>query len=165
MKKKEEEYELLPYGEINKLRKEISQLKNKKNLSQESDFSNNVKDLSRSINKLINIFEIATQFVKEDENEVEKTKTNEKETFKQISKLNSHLNKILEENSLIAQVIVKLNDSITDLQGMFSEFDKNLKTILKRTYIRTPIATKDFIPSSTKTKSELLQQYKKEFSQ
>jgi hypothetical protein len=171
MKKKEEEYELLPYGEINKLREEISQLKKRKK-PETHNSKEDVKELSRSINKLINIFEVATQFVKDDEN----SKHKEQDIYKEINQLNSHLTKILEENSLIAQVIIKLNDSVTDLQAMFSEFDKRLKTILKKTYLKVQNDTyvpkfnnsqndkPTLINNSPKDKATLLKQYKEEFS-
>ncbi len=143
--------------EIKKLKRDVQVLKHSIPLNDD------ILELKNAIRKLINIFDTAAQSIRAEEKEAE---VNAKD-INNLKKLNSKIDKIMEENSLIAQVIIKLHDNITDLQGMFSEFDDKLKTILRRTYVKIPHHA--VIPSvkgekDYTDKKITLERFKREFS-
>ncbi len=138
--------------EIKKLKKDVQVLKHSIPLNDD------ILELRNAIRKLINIFDTAAHSIKDEKNAAEKDVN--------LKKLTTKIDKIMEENSLIAQVIVKLHDNITDLQGMFSDFDDKLKTILRRTYVKVPQHIE--APHTDKKihidKKAILERFKREFS-
>jgi len=164
---KKEEYELLPHEEIKRLRKEISALKTRDGLSKIINFQDDLKELKHAIKKLVNVFENASDSIKEDKIDSKAKSQGQKSIEGELEALKSSMQKINDENALIAQVIIKLNDNITDLQAMFSELDKKIKVILNRTYIKVPgdYHSPKHSSAARVKRTDILQKYQNEFSQ
>jgi hypothetical protein len=156
---KKEEYELLPHKEIESLKKELAQLRDNKGISKSLEVHSDIKNLQRSINKLLNVFDNATELIKEDIHRDEAGF--EEKVLKELDGFSKQIKRNTEENALIAKVLLKFNDSVTDLEGMFVDFKKSIKSLKGLTIPEKELKKEQ--KKQTIDRTIILKQFKDEF--
>ncbi|HSU72684.1 MAG TPA: hypothetical protein VLJ21_02450 [Candidatus Binatia bacterium] len=108
----QEEYELVPYKEIQDLKEELKKLKDVP-IPSSKKLQVSMDDLALKIDRMTAIFEEAGHEIKVEEGGM---------TFQEKMKpMMEKMNKILEQNSEIAKGIVAVADLINDLKGKLDE--------------------------------------------
>lgn len=105
----DEPYDLLPHRQINELKGQIEELKAKQDKNSPKELINSMDTLAKSIESLMNLFKQAAQElkyeIKEEELAAGKDSVHEK------------LDKIIEQNKIIANGMVAISDTVKDFTG------------------------------------------------
>lgn len=102
----DDEYEIMPVDEIEKLKQEIKELK--KN-SPDSGLASSIDTLNQNIKDLLDVFKEATKDIREEEEKVDDTK-------QKIDELSSNVTELFDQNAKIAEGIINIHDDIEEMK-------------------------------------------------
>ena len=116
MENEEEDYELLPHKEIEELKGELQKLKDFE-ITPTKKLRLSLLELNKKIDRLLNIFDEAAHTIKSEEIGL---------TFKERMKpMSEKMDKILEQNSDIAEGIVAIADKVKGMKGKAPEKEES----------------------------------------
>jgi len=122
MKMAEEDYELLPHREIQRLKEEISKLKGGEAIGTDKDLKKAVSDLSEKIDSMNEILEEASKDLREEDKEAEIIK----------DKIDPIMNKMVElgeQNQKIAKGLIAINDVVNEKLEELTRLVEELRTM------------------------------------
>jgi chromosome segregation ATPase len=131
----DEDYELLPHREIQRLKEEISKLKGGESVDTDKELKRAVTRLAEKIESMNDILEAASQDLREEDKEAEIIK-------EKIDPIMEKMESLDEQNQKIARGLVAINDIVTqkleEISGLVEEMRtmatdvKDLKMELRR---------------------------------
>jgi len=96
----EEDYDIVPHREVTDLKKQIKELRSKKDKSYSHELLNSMDALATSMDSMLKLFKEAAEDLKVEE--------------KEHSKIEENIDEVIEQNKTIAEGIVAIHDTIKD---------------------------------------------------
>jgi len=118
----EDDYELLPHREIQRLKEEISKLKGGQPVESDKELKRAVVGLSEKIESMNEILEAASQDLREEDKEAEIIKD-------KIDPIMNKMAEIAEQNEKIAKGLVAINDIVGEKLEEITRLVEGLRTI------------------------------------
>ena len=107
----DDDYDLLPHRQINELKGLVQDLKNKVDRASPKDLINAMDSLTKSIDSLMNLFRQAADEMRYEEKEDILSGGSEHKA------INEKLDRVLEQNKIIADGMVAVSNMVRDLAG------------------------------------------------
>jgi hypothetical protein len=96
----DEPYDMLPHKEIVNLKKQLKELREKKDKSFSNELTNSMNDVKKSMDSMLKLFTEAAEL---------------KEDNQSTASLNEKLDKIIEQNKIIAEGMIAVHDTVKGL--------------------------------------------------
>ena len=107
----DDDYDLLPHRQINELKKLVKDLKNKVDSASPKELIDSMDSLTKSIDSLMVLFKQAADEMRYEEKEEMLSGGSEHKA------INDKLDKIMEQNKIIADGMVAISDMVRDFTG------------------------------------------------
>ncbi|RLE42040.1 hypothetical protein DRJ48_04385 [Candidatus Woesearchaeota archaeon] len=164
---KEDEHNLDLSSEIEELKNEIKALRHQSSEGEEDKLENQLKDINDKLERLLKIFEKGVEYIKGDKESTEEEAGESEGVEASGSKeIMEKLNRILDDNALIAKGLIKLTSSVDGLNQRLDDIQLSIMNSLQRRLpiIRSSLASSQFATPPPPPRKETLNRYKQEFS-
>ena len=103
----DEDYDIVPHRQISDLKRQMDELKTKSHGASSTDLTQSMSALTKSMDGMLRLFSEAAQELKVEGHE-------EEAYFEKLNPLNDKLDKIIEQNKIIAEGMVAVSDMLRD---------------------------------------------------